>query len=111
MKYLDFFIGIAVTALVVLSSCESKKSPERPLTIYDTALHELEEFVAEANDTGLGFRNAEEVRKAHVAVDSGISMAILGKGKLMEGMKPQSIGDSVEKAMDLDLHWKMNALS
>ena len=50
------------------------------MTIYDTAILMLHEFVAESNDTNLGFSNAEEVLKAHVAVDSGMPMYILGKG-------------------------------
>ena len=103
-----FFLVCGFGLFFVCSCTEKESHKDKPLTIYDTALLMLHEFVAESNDTLLGFSNANEVLKAHIAVDSGIEMYILGKGKLLENYHPQ---DSTTKLQDQALRSEMNKLS
>jgi hypothetical protein len=103
MKKFTPLLLTGLFASAILASCTKQDSHAgKTLTIYDTALMMFHEFVAESNDTNLGFSNADEVLKAHIAIDSGISMYILGKG-----LKLKEQGDSQE----LDLHIMMQKLS
>lgn len=103
MKNLIVFLFAGIFAATIFSSCNSDKPhQDGAKTIYDTAILMFHEFVAQSNDTNLGFSKADEVLKAHIAIDSGISMYILGKG-----LKLQDQGDSNE----LELHILMKKLS
>ena len=103
MKNFIVFLFACVFAVSVLSSCNSERpNHTEAKTIYDTALLMFHEFVAQSNDTNLGFSTADEVLKAHIAIDSAINMYILGKG-----LRLQEHGDSNE----LELHLLMKKLS
>lgn len=102
MKKFILCIFVCLVFAGILGSCKSEPPPKSATkSIYDTALLMLHEFIAESNDTNLGFKNADEVLSARLDTSAGLRMIILGKGiKLAEAKDTE----------ELDLHKEMQKL-
>ncbi|MEP7236118.1 MAG: hypothetical protein ABI778_12560 [Ignavibacteriota bacterium] len=102
MKRLSLSLPAAL-ALLIFCSCKSGDKPATSsMTVFDTARMMLYDFVAQGNDMRLGFDNPNDILRSHIAVDSGISMYILGVGN-----KLRTAGDSEA----LGLHLEMEKLA
>jgi hypothetical protein len=90
MKYYFFFIIFAAGLCAVLASSCAKKVSDKPLTIYDTSLLMLAEFIKEGPDSNLGFSNFDELD--HIHLGRPINVYRLLEDSLVTDLKDTLVG-------------------
>lgn len=75
-RYTPFFFAALVGMFFITN--QYVKTPERhsstQLTIYDTAVLMLAEFITQSNDSNLGFKNFDELQEAYIDPTQGINV-------------------------------------
>ncbi len=90
-RYSSFFLVAAIGSVLFLSQFKhTPEKPDRPLTIYDTAVKMLKEFIIQANDTNLGFSAAQfaQLDEAQIHVDEGVNIFYLIQDSLIKSKNP-----------------------
>ena len=89
-KYASFFLAAALGTFLVLSSRkhEGHIISDKPLTIYDTAVMMLKEFIIEGQDSNLGFKNFAELDEAELRVSDSIRVYYLLEDSLLQNKSP-----------------------
>ncbi|MDP4237648.1 MAG: hypothetical protein Q8919_14485, partial [Bacteroidota bacterium] len=82
IRYFPLLLA-AVLCAALASSCGSQHHNDRPLTIYDTAVLMLKEFVREGPDTNLGIKNFDELDHLILRRDYGVQVYLLLEDSLV----------------------------
>src|ERR1043165_7403070 len=83
-----FSLGILAALGMSVLIPSRYSAPQPTLTIYDTAILMLQEFVKDNQDWDLGFANVDEVMRARIAVDQGIEIYYLEEDSLFKSELP-----------------------